>query len=41
VGEVLRENHAMRELAEAHGMQVDPAEPDGDAVRYVLQLQTP
>lgn len=39
VGEVLRENEAMRELAQAHGMHVDPAGPEDEAVRYVLELQ--
>jgi acetyltransferase len=39
VGEVLRENHAMRELARAHGLHADPAASDTDAVRYVLALQ--
>ena len=39
VGEVLRENHAMRELARAHGLHVDAAASDTEAVRCVLPLQ--
>jgi acetyltransferase len=39
VCDVLRENHAMRELARAHGLRADAAELDGDSIRYVLPLQ--
>jgi acetyltransferase len=39
VGEVLRENHAMRELARAHCLRADAAALDGGSIRYVLPLQ--
>jgi acetyltransferase len=39
VGEVLRENQAMRELARCLGLRADATATDGDAVRYVLPLQ--
>ncbi len=39
VGDVLRENRAMRELARSCGFQVDPAASDGTSTRYVLELQ--
>ena len=38
VGEVLRENQPMRELARACGFEVDAAASDGDALRIVLAL---
>ncbi|WP_280156041.1 bifunctional acetate--CoA ligase family protein/GNAT family N-acetyltransferase [Piscinibacter sp. XHJ-5] len=38
VGEVLRENEAMRELARAHGLHADPTHSDGASVHYVLEL---
>jgi acetyltransferase len=39
VGDVLRDNQAMRELARASGLQADASASDGNSVRYVLQLQ--
>ena len=39
VGEVLRENDAMRELARSHGLRVDATAVGGESVRYVLPLQ--
>ena len=39
VGDVLRENQAMRDLALAHGFRVDTGRDDADALRYVLDLQ--
>jgi acetyltransferase len=39
VGEVLRDNRAMHELARAHGLRADPLQPEGEAQRYVLALQ--
>ncbi|HEX6704838.1 MAG TPA: bifunctional acetate--CoA ligase family protein/GNAT family N-acetyltransferase [Albitalea sp.] len=41
VGEVLRENQAMHELARAHGLHADSTRSDGDSVRYVLELASP
>jgi acetyltransferase len=38
VGDVLHENHAMRELATSHGFEPDPDAPDDSALRYVLTL---
>lgn len=39
VGEVLRENLGMRELARAHGLHADTLASDSDSIRYVLELQ--
>ena len=39
VGEVLRENQAMRELARANGLHADAAALDDTSLRYVLALQ--
>ena len=39
VGEVLRENRAMRDLAEASGFAVEDGTRGGDSLRYVLALQ--
>lgn len=39
VGEVLRDNVGMRELARSHGMHAEPGGPGDEAVRYVLPLQ--
>jgi acetyltransferase len=39
VGEVLRENQAMRELARAHGMRVDAKAVSDESLRHVLHLQ--
>lgn len=38
VGDVLRENEAMRELARSHGFAVDAAASDAEALRFVLTL---
>ena len=38
VGVVLRENKAMRDLALAHGMELDSAGSDADTLRFVLPL---
>ena len=38
VGEVLRENRAMRELARSHGFQFDAPEPNSSSLRCVLDL---
>jgi len=38
VGDVLHENHAMRELATSLGFELDPDGPDDSALRYVLTL---
>ncbi|MEO7134337.1 MAG: bifunctional acetate--CoA ligase family protein/GNAT family N-acetyltransferase [Vicinamibacterales bacterium] len=38
VGDVLRENEAMRELARSHGFWVDTAASNADALRIVLTL---
>jgi acetyltransferase len=40
IGEVLRENLGMRELARAHGLHADTLASDTDSIRYVLELQT-
>ncbi|MBA3589198.1 bifunctional acetate--CoA ligase family protein/GNAT family N-acetyltransferase, partial [Methylibium sp.] len=39
VGEVLRENQPMRELARSIGMHVDAEASEGSSLRYVLELQ--
>jgi acetyltransferase len=39
VGDVLRENHAMRELARVHGMRANETALNGESLRYVLPLQ--
>jgi acetyltransferase len=39
VGDVLRENDAMRALARRHGLHVEAAQPEGDSVHYRLDLQ--
>lgn len=39
VGEVLRENQAMRQLAQHHGFQADPAGSDSQTVHLVLDLR--
>ena len=41
VGDVLRENKAMRELARSQGFAVDSAASDVDALRFVLALPGP
>ena len=38
IGDVLRENAAMRELARSQGLVVNPAASDADALRFVLTL---
>ena len=38
VGDVLRENHAMRELVRSNGFDVDAAASNVDALRFVLTL---
>ena len=38
VGDILRENHGMRDLARSNGFVVDPAGSDADALRVVLTL---
>ena len=38
VAEVLRENTAMRELAQRNGFEVDRAASDSTSLRYVLEL---
>jgi len=39
IGEVLHENHAMRQLATSHGFELDPDGPDDSSLRYVLTLR--
>jgi hypothetical protein len=39
VGDVLRDNPAMRDLMESNGFGVDTLASDGSTVRRVLQLQ--
>ena len=41
VGDVLRENRAMRELAGSLGFVVEPTDHDADALRFVLTLAQP
>ena len=38
VGDVLRENEAMRELARSHGLAIDATASSSDALRFVLTL---
>jgi|GEM_PF-3395625 len=38
IGDVLRENAAMRELAHSQGLEVNAAASDADALRFVLTL---
>ena len=38
IGEILHENHGMRDLARSNGFVVDPAGSDADALRVVLTL---
>ena len=38
IGDVLRENEAMRELARSQGFAVNAAASDADALRFVLTL---
>jgi acetyltransferase len=39
IGDVLHENHAMRQLATSHGFELDPDGPDDSSLRYVLTLR--
>ena len=39
VGDVLRENQPMRELARSHGMHADPQRSAGESFRFLLDLQ--
>ena len=39
VGDVLRENQPMRELARSHGMHADPQRASGESFRFLLDLQ--
>jgi acetyltransferase len=41
VGDVLRENAAMRALAQRFGLQASAPAPDDDALRFRLRLDTP
>jgi len=41
IGDVLRENRPMRELARHAGFRVEPAASNGESVRVVLDLQAP